>query len=152
MNNKLKLAIATLLGFSAACSTVKNVPAKTDGTQQESGVEEQDTLAPPRIVAMYGVRMPAQVKIQEMRQDPSAEEQLTPVAEKPADDTPAVDTKSKAKPNTKGTATKQTSSNEELTPVAEKPADDTPAVDTKAKGTTTKTASTEGAKQSAAKK
>ena len=33
MNKKLKLALATLLGFSAACSTVKNAPAKGEDVQ-----------------------------------------------------------------------------------------------------------------------
>ena len=46
MNKKLKLALATLLGFSAACSTVKNAPAKGEGEQQqEAGAPEvRDSL------------------------------------------------------------------------------------------------------------
>ena len=49
MNKKLKLALATLLGFSAACSTVKNAPAKGEGEQQqEAGAPEvRDSVAPP---------------------------------------------------------------------------------------------------------
>ena len=47
MNKKLKLALATLLGFSAACSTVKNAPAKGEGEQQqEAGAPEvRDSVA-----------------------------------------------------------------------------------------------------------
>ena len=50
MNKKLKLALATLLGFSAACSTVKNAPAKGEGEQQqEAGAPEvRDSVAPDR--------------------------------------------------------------------------------------------------------
>lgn len=62
MNKKLKLALATLLGFSAACSTVKNAPAKGEGEQQqEAGAPEvRDSVAPPRVMVMYGVRPPGQ--------------------------------------------------------------------------------------------
>ena len=91
MNKKLKLALATLLGFSAACSTVKNAPAKGEGEQQqEAGAPEvRDSVAPPRVMVMYGVRPPGQKTI---------DEQLDPVAEKPADDTPYMDTKGKKAP------------------------------------------------------
>ena len=65
MNKKLKLALATLLGFSAACSTVKNAPAKGEGEQQqEAGAPEvRDSVAPPRVMVMYGVRPPGQKTI-----------------------------------------------------------------------------------------
>ena len=91
MNKKLKLALATLLGFSAACSTVKNAPAKGEGEQQqEAGAPEvRDSVAPPRVMVMYGVRPPGQKTL---------DEQLDPVAEKPADDTPYMDTKGKKAP------------------------------------------------------
>ena len=61
MNKKLKLALAALLGFSTACSTVKNAPAKgAEEQKQETGSQEiQDSVkVPPRIVVMYGVRPP----------------------------------------------------------------------------------------------
>ena len=63
MNKKLKLALAALLGFSTACSTVKNAPAKgAEEQKQETGSQEvQDSVkVPPRIVVMYGVRPPGQ--------------------------------------------------------------------------------------------
>ena len=93
MNKKLKLALATLLGFSAACSTVKNAPAKG---------EVRDSVAPPRVMVMYGVRPPGQktigVPLKESAVGPAEDEQLDPVAEKPADDTPYMDTKGKKAP------------------------------------------------------
>ena len=54
MNKKLKLALATLLGFSAACSTVKNAPAKGEGEQQqEAGAPEvRDSVLRTRIPPM----------------------------------------------------------------------------------------------------
>lgn len=56
MNKKLKLALAALLGFSAACSTVKNAPAKGE----PAAAKDADTTVQevPRMVVMYGVRMP----------------------------------------------------------------------------------------------
>ena len=99
MNKKLKLALATLLGFSAACSTVKNAPAKGEGEQQQ---EAGDSVAPPRVMVMYGVRPPGQktigVPLKESAVGPAEDEQLDPVAEKPADDTPYMDTKGKKAP------------------------------------------------------
>ena len=95
MNKKLKLALATLLGFSAACSTVRNAPAKGEGEQQqEAGAPEvRDSVAPPRVMVMYGVRPPGQKTV-----GPAEDEQLDPVAERPADDTPYMDTKGKKAP------------------------------------------------------
>ena len=95
MNKKLKLALATLLGFSAACSTVKNAPAKGEGEQQqEAGAPEvRDSVAPPRVMVMYGVRPPGQKTI-----GVPLKESAVPVAEKPADDTPYMDTKGKKAP------------------------------------------------------
>ena len=47
MNKKLKLALATLLGFSAACSTVKNAPAKGEGEQQQEADGLRGALGHP---------------------------------------------------------------------------------------------------------
>lgn len=57
MNRKLKLALAALLGFSTACSTVKNASSKkTDGAAIPA-----DTVEVSRpVVVMYGVRPPVQ--------------------------------------------------------------------------------------------
>ena len=59
MNKKLKLALAALLGFSTACSTVKNAPAKgAEEQKQETGSQEvQDSVKvpPPFFVSMTGV-------------------------------------------------------------------------------------------------
>ena len=64
MNRNLKLALAALLGFSAACTSVKNAPkedtAKTQGadTTAVKGYPE----FPRRVVVMYGVRPPHPVQ------------------------------------------------------------------------------------------
>lgn len=84
MTKKLKLALAALLGFSAACSTVKNAPSKGDSDPRP---QSDTTAAPawgtgdrPRIVAMYGVRTP--------RVDTTRRERALPdpVAERPETD------------------------------------------------------------------
>ena len=95
MNKKLKLALAALLGFSTACSTVKNAPAKgAEEQKQETGSQEvQDSVKRPPGQAgpATGVHIP-DAKVQ------SAEpEELDPVAEKPTEDTPVMDTKKGAK-------------------------------------------------------
>lgn len=79
MNKRVKLALAALLGFSAACSTVKNAPARNDGARE--GVQADTTAVDeaPRIMLMYGVRPPVAVHI------PDAE--LDPVTEVPGPDT-----------------------------------------------------------------
>ena len=102
MNKKLKLALAALLGFSTACSTVKNAPAKgAEEQKQETG--SHSVKVPPRIVVMYGVRPPGQagpatgVHIPDAKVQSAEPEELDPVAEKPTEDTPVMDTKKGAK-------------------------------------------------------
>ena len=56
MNRKLKLALAALMGFSAACSTVKNAPSK--GSVDAEAASDTVSVARP-IIVMYGVRPPA---------------------------------------------------------------------------------------------
>ena len=51
--NSFKLALVALLGFSTACSTVKEAPK----SKNEKG-EKSETV--PSIVVMYGVRRPVQ--------------------------------------------------------------------------------------------
>ena len=58
MNKKLKLALAALLGFSAACSSVKNAPRQSETQGSEQAEAEGDTLKLRRIIVMYGVRPP----------------------------------------------------------------------------------------------
>lgn len=95
MNRKLKLALAALLGFSAACSSVKNAPRERSQTKQET----DDSSRPnrkgdnPRIVVMYGVRTPeGQIKVTPLKVDSlqkpkpqSQPSELDPVAEKAED-------------------------------------------------------------------
>ena len=101
MNKKVKLALAALLGFSAACSTVKNAPVKGEGEQRqeaESSESPDSVQFQHRIIVMYGVRPPGQ-KLPGTPYNPDAKvqsaepEELNPVAERPTEDTPAMDTK-----------------------------------------------------------
>ena len=83
MNRKLKFALAALLGFSAACSSVKNAPKENDG-KQVSGLKAEDGPSNPRVVVMYGVRLPDSVRIKRMeRQHPDS---LPPVTEQPREE------------------------------------------------------------------
>lgn len=59
MNKKLKLGLLALLGFSTACSTVKNTSKSKD--QEPKAAEEQ-----PSVVVMYGVRTPEATGSDEM--------------------------------------------------------------------------------------
>ncbi len=58
MGKNLKLAVAALLGFSTACSSVKTAPKSENGEQPVMLQPADSTSVPPRIVAMYGVPNP----------------------------------------------------------------------------------------------
>ncbi|MDO4758424.1 MAG: hypothetical protein Q4A18_04085 [Rikenellaceae bacterium] len=69
---KIKLAILTLMGFSTACSTVKNTaknePVNVPTEQEEAPAIEADTtrIEPiPEIKLMYGVPRPKQQQSEE---------------------------------------------------------------------------------------
>ncbi len=75
MIRKLKFALAALLGFSAACSTVRNVPRRSEPAEpagptqsgdpndcRTSGEMVDTVTVRPRIVVMYGVRPPESVR------------------------------------------------------------------------------------------
>ena len=56
MNRKFKLLILSLLGFSAACSGVKN-----NSKSQPQDNDDKSTVVRPDIRLMYGVRRPVPV-------------------------------------------------------------------------------------------
>ncbi len=58
MGRKIKIAIATLLGFSTACSSVKNTPKQKEEPQPEQTVKSEQDSIPPRMKLMYGVPSP----------------------------------------------------------------------------------------------
>lgn len=65
MNRRVKLAILALLGFSTACSTVKDSPrrdGKACGSDEAPAPDSVERKIPPRIVLMYGVRPPHPVQ------------------------------------------------------------------------------------------
>lgn len=100
-NRKWKLALAALLGFSAACSTVRQAPqgrpagGENEVSPEKPTVQSADTAAlkaeqlPPRIVLMYGVRPPlsdsARMKRLE-RLERDRPDSLPPVAEQPVEE------------------------------------------------------------------
>lgn len=85
MKGKLKFMFAALLGFSAACSTVKNAPVK--GQEEAKGVVT-DSIHRPRVVVMYGVRRPVNEQPSRQRMERMRQDSIGPVLEKPADDMP----------------------------------------------------------------
>ena len=90
MNRNLKLALAALLGFSAACSSVKNAPKDKDET---SDVKVEPGPSNPRIVVMYGVRTPRQDSVRNerlKRLERERPDSLPPVAERPQEEDPSV--------------------------------------------------------------
>lgn len=101
INRRIKLALATLLGFSAACSTVRQAPTQTEKTSAEvaqcAAPEQQpaDTAEVkaqperPRVVLMYGVRPPLD-SLRNRRFEQQRPDSLPPVAEVPfEEETPA---------------------------------------------------------------
>lgn len=56
----MKLALLAILGFSVACSTVKNTSSKSEGTEEEM----QPRTEHPAIRVLYGVRPPVEEESQ----------------------------------------------------------------------------------------
>ena len=81
MNRKIKLALAALLGFSTACTSVKN--ADTTAVKGTSDF-------PRRVVVMYGVPAPrldsARAERLKRLERPDT---LPPVAERPREEDPS---------------------------------------------------------------
>ena len=77
-------------------------PPRARANSNRKPVRPKSGFAPPRVMVMYGVRPPGQktigVPLKESAVGPAEDEQLDPVAEKPADDTPYMDTKGKKAP------------------------------------------------------
>ncbi|MEG2061880.1 MAG: hypothetical protein RRY33_08505 [Alistipes sp.] len=94
MDKKWKLALAALLGFSAACSSVKNAPTKGETQQKSDTVAPSDSVRHRRVIVMYGVRAPQGVVTWSPAADSTAQKDgLDPVAEKAGDDVPAASRK-----------------------------------------------------------
>lgn len=74
MKRRIKYLIAGLLGFSTACSTVKQSPRDLRQADTETGsVRETDSTAlPPRVVVMYGVRPPQPATPRVQNPDPAS--------------------------------------------------------------------------------
>lgn len=87
MNKRLKLAFAALLGFSAACSSVRNTAKRSDaGPSEPEQRADSAQLLPtvelerPAIRVMYGVPRPAADSVRraaDRRQDAAAEGERT---------------------------------------------------------------------------
>ncbi|MDE6624339.1 MAG: hypothetical protein K2K30_08145 [Alistipes sp.] len=83
MNRKLKLAAAALLGFSAACSSVKNAPSRSES---EAPAPDTMQLEHPRVRVMYGVRVPGIAPAPLQDSVKIADEKPDPVAERPEEE------------------------------------------------------------------
>ncbi len=88
MIRNLKYLVAVALGFSTACSTVKQAPREKRADETDpSFVHETDTArVPPRIVVMYGVRPPLSDSLRLQRMARMAPDSLPPVAEEPQEE------------------------------------------------------------------
>ena len=89
MNRNLKLALAALLGFSAACTSVKNAPKEDTAKTAVKGYPE----FPRRVVVMYGVRTPRRDSVRNerlKRLERERPDSLPPVAERPQEEDPSV--------------------------------------------------------------
>ena len=89
MNRNLKLALAALLGFSAACTSVKNAPKEDTAKSQDADttVVKGYSEFPRRVVGMYGqdsVRNERLKRLERERPD-----SLPPVAERPQEEDPS---------------------------------------------------------------
>lgn len=73
MGRKFKLALAALLGFSAACSSTKHSAGRAPESKEGIGVEMRADTTRYRIVVMYGVRTPRK-SIGELQPDSTARE------------------------------------------------------------------------------
>ena len=97
INRKLKLALAALLGFSTACSTVRQAPVEeqkpeADASQVNSSLQQPADTAElqahperPRVVLMYGVRPPLD-SLRNKRFEQQRPDSLPPVAENPVEE------------------------------------------------------------------
>lgn len=68
MSKRAKLALLALLGFSTACSTVRQSP-EAEGSATGEGVEQSE----PSIRVLYGVRPPVREVPQEQPAEQPAE-------------------------------------------------------------------------------
>ena len=86
VGSKWKLALAALLGFSTACSSVKQAPKDTSGQKDADTTLVKEPKHPARIVLMYGVRPPLSDSLRIKRQqelERQRPDSLPPVAEQP---------------------------------------------------------------------
>ena len=83
------MALAALLGFSTACSTVRQAPREAESGQRSEADTTQvrvEREVPPRIVLMYGVRPPLSDSARMKRVARQRPDSLPPVAEQPEDE------------------------------------------------------------------
>ena len=81
------MALAALLGFSTACSTVRQAPREAEpGQRSESDTTQVrvEREVPPRIVLMYGVRPPLSDSARMKRLERQHPDSLSPESGEPA--------------------------------------------------------------------
>lgn len=93
MNRKIKLAIIAMLGFSTACTAVKNAPKNKERSGASQGSDTVPAEIPRRVVVMYGVPAPLldSVQAEHKRRDMERPDTLPPVAERPQEDDPQLE-------------------------------------------------------------
>lgn len=97
MKRKLKLFVAALLGFSTACSSVKQAPKQKDRQKDGDSVivvgDPDAGESQPRIIVMYGVFSPQSDSLRRQRMERMMPDSLPPVVEEPREEDPHPDGK-----------------------------------------------------------
>lgn len=73
MDRRIKFALLAVLGFSTACSTVRNTAKDSKKSDQTSEAEAAQSQERPRIKVMYGVPNPPRVEEKDYEIDPVVE-------------------------------------------------------------------------------
>ena len=85
MNRRFKWSILALLGFSTACSSVKNTAKKDPATAERADSTAVEGKERPQIIVMYGVRPPVGDPMRDSRPAERVEYPQQPAAPAPAD-------------------------------------------------------------------
>ena len=93
----METGVGSLVGLSAACSTLRQAPQEKPGPAENREPQPVDTTqvkegqVPPRIVLMYGVRPPLSDSVRSKRLGRQRPDSLPPVAETPSEEDPSVE-------------------------------------------------------------
>ncbi len=85
MSRRLKWSILALLGFSTACSSVKNTVKNDPATAEQADSTAVGGKERPQIIVMYGVRPPVGDPLRDQRPAERVEYPQQPAASDPTD-------------------------------------------------------------------